>query len=102
MRRPETSKCGLAIGTGTDIAIEAADIILVRETRGRITAIKLPGTFRKIRQNYFWAWIYNAIAIPCRDGPPPPHDRGDGHGLQLLERNLQLPAAAQVQRGSCL
>ena len=57
---------GLAIGTGTDIAIEAADIILVRgDLGGVITAIKLSrGTFRKIRQNYFWAWIYNAIAIP--------------------------------------
>ncbi|NMB16626.1 MAG: copper-translocating P-type ATPase [Firmicutes bacterium] len=57
---------GLAIGTGTDIAIEAADIILVRgDLGGVVTAIKLSrGTFRKIRQNYFWAWIYNAIAIP--------------------------------------
>ncbi len=57
---------GIAIGTGTDIAIEAADITLVRgELKSVIAAIKLSqGTFRKIRENYFWAWIYNGLAIP--------------------------------------
>ena len=57
---------GIAIGTGTDVAIEAADVTLVRgELGGIISAIKLSrGTFRKIRQNYFWAWFYNAVAIP--------------------------------------
>lgn len=57
---------GIAIGTGTDIAIEAADITLIRgDLAGLITAIKLSrGTFAKIRQNYFWAWVYNALAIP--------------------------------------
>ncbi|HOJ78657.1 MAG TPA: heavy metal translocating P-type ATPase [Bacillota bacterium] len=57
---------GIAIGTGTDVAIEAADVTLVRgELSGVIVAIKLSrATFRKIKENYFWAWIYNAIAIP--------------------------------------
>lgn len=57
---------GIAIGTGTDIAIEAAEVTLVRgELGGIITAVKLSrGTFRKIKENYFWAWFYNAIAIP--------------------------------------
>ncbi|EEG76066.1 heavy metal translocating P-type ATPase [Dethiobacter alkaliphilus] len=57
---------GIAIGTGTDIAIEAADLTLIRgDLAGLITAIKLSrGTFRKIKQNYFWAWVYNALAIP--------------------------------------
>jgi Cu+-exporting ATPase len=57
---------GIAIGTGTDIAIEAADITLIRgDLAGLITAIKLSrGTFKKIKQNYFWAWVYNALAIP--------------------------------------
>ncbi|MCC5912366.1 MAG: copper-translocating P-type ATPase [Clostridiaceae bacterium] len=60
------SNVGIAIGTGTDIAIEAADVTLVRgELSGIISAIKLSkATFRKIKENYFWAWFYNALAIP--------------------------------------
>ncbi|MDY6827626.1 MAG: heavy metal translocating P-type ATPase [Bacillota bacterium] len=58
---------GIAIGTGTDIAIEAADITLVRGDLGAVvSAIKLSrATFKKIRQNYFWAWFYNGLAIPA-------------------------------------
>ncbi len=58
---------GIAIGAGTDIAIEAADITVVRgELSDIISAIKLSNaTFNKIKQNYFWAWFYNAIAIPA-------------------------------------
>jgi Cu+-exporting ATPase len=57
---------GIAIGTGTDIAIEAGDIILVRgDLSGLVSAIKLSrATFRKIKQNLFWAFIYNTVAIP--------------------------------------
>lgn len=57
---------GIAIGTGTDIAIEAADVTLVRgELTGIVTAIKLSrAIFRKIKENYFWAWIYNVVFIP--------------------------------------
>jgi Cu+-exporting ATPase len=57
---------GIAIGTGTDIAIESSDITLVRgDLSSVVTAIKLSrATFRKIKQNYFWAWFYNAVAIP--------------------------------------
>ncbi len=58
---------GIAIGTGTDIAIESADITLVRgNLSGVVTAIKLSrNTFKKIKQNLFWAFIYNIVAIPA-------------------------------------
>jgi Cu+-exporting ATPase len=57
---------GIAIGTGTDIAIESSDITLVRgDLSSVVTAIKLSqATFKKIKQNYFWAWFYNGVAIP--------------------------------------
>jgi Cu+-exporting ATPase len=57
---------GVAIGTGTDIAIESGDIILVRgDLTGLVTAINLShATFDKIRQNLFWAFFYNIIAVP--------------------------------------
>lgn len=57
---------GVAIGTGTDIAIEAADITLVRgDLSSVVSAVRLSrATFRKIRQNLFWAFGYNTLAIP--------------------------------------
>ncbi|MBN2536365.1 MAG: copper-translocating P-type ATPase [Spirochaetales bacterium] len=57
---------GIAIGTGTDIAIESADITLVSGSlMGVVRGIRLSrATFRKIRQNLFWALFYNIIAIP--------------------------------------
>jgi Cu+-exporting ATPase len=57
---------GVALGTGTDIAIESADVTLVRgKLSSVVTAVKLSrATFRKIQQNLFWAFFYNAVAIP--------------------------------------
>ena len=57
---------GIAIGTGTDIAIESADMIVVQGSlTGVVRAVRLSrATFRKIRQNLFWAYFYNTIAIP--------------------------------------
>jgi Cu+-exporting ATPase len=57
---------GIALGTGTDIAIEAGDVTLVRgELSGVVEAIHLSrATFRKIRQNLFWAFFYNVVMIP--------------------------------------
>ncbi len=57
---------GIAIGAGADVAIEAADVTLVRgELPKVVEAMKLSRlTFRKIVQNLFWAWFYNLAAIP--------------------------------------
>ncbi|GAB6089493.1 heavy metal translocating P-type ATPase [Spirochaeta dissipatitropha] len=57
---------GIAIGTGTDIAIEAADVTLVRgDLENLVHAIRLSrAIFRKIKENYFWAWMYNVAAVP--------------------------------------
>lgn len=60
------SNVGIAMGTGTDIAIESGDIVLARGSLiGVVQAINLSkATFRKIKQNLFWAFAYNTIAIP--------------------------------------
>ncbi len=57
---------GIAIGTGTDIAIESSDVTLVRgDLSSVVTAVKLSREiFKKIRQNLFWAFAYNTVAIP--------------------------------------
>jgi Cu+-exporting ATPase len=57
---------GIAIGTGTDIAIEAGDLVLAKGSLiGVVQAINLSkATFSKIKQNLFWAFFYNVVAIP--------------------------------------
>lgn len=61
-----TADVGFAIGSGTDVAIEAADITLMRgDLRGIVAAIKLSkATMKNIKQNLFWALIYNSLGIP--------------------------------------
>jgi len=62
----QAADVGIALGTGTDVAIEAADVTLVSgDLDALVRAVLLSrATFRKIRQNLFWAFIYNLIAIP--------------------------------------
>ena len=61
---------GIAIGAGTDIAIDAADVVLVKSRLSDVpAAIKLSkATLRNIRENLFWAFIYNIIGIPLAAG----------------------------------
>ena len=61
---------GIAIGAGTDIAIESADIVLVKnDLMDAVGAIQLSkATIRNIKENLFWAFIYNIIGIPFAAG----------------------------------
>ena len=61
---------GIAIGAGTDVAIESADIVLMKSDLLDVsTAIQLSkAVIRNIKQNLFWAFIYNIIGIPVAAG----------------------------------
>src|SRR5690606_29975598 len=61
---------GVAIGTGTDVAIESADVVLMAgDPTSVVNAISLSrATMRNIRQNLFWAFAYNVVLIPVAAG----------------------------------
>jgi Cu+-exporting ATPase len=61
---------GIAIGTGTDVAIESADVVLVSgDLAGVVNALDISiSTMKNIRQNLFWAFVYNIALIPVAAG----------------------------------
>ena len=87
---------GIAIGAGTDVAIDAADVVLVNSRLSDVpAAIRLgKATLRNIRQNLFWAFIYNIIGIPLAAGVLIPF-----FGLQL---NPMFGAAAMSLSSFCV
>ncbi|OJF97101.1 heavy metal translocating P-type ATPase [Alkalibacterium sp. 20] len=76
---------GIAIGSGTDVAVESADVVLMRsDIKEVLTAIELSkDTLKNIKQNLFWAFAYNIVGIPIAMG-----------GLYLLGGPLLNPAFA--------
>ncbi len=88
---------GIAMGTGTDVAMESAGVTLVKgDLAGIVRARRLSrATMRNIRQNLFFAFVYNALGVPVAAGvlyplPGPaavPDDRRCRHGAVVGERH---------------
>ena len=95
------AQLGLALGSGTDVAICAADMILLRDDLDAVPdAIRLArATFRTIRRNLAWAFCYNVLAIPLAAlGFLNPSARRRHHDPVLGLRGLEQPAPAPLRR----
>ena len=94
-----TADLGLAMGTGTDVAIEASDLTLVRgDLLAAVDAVRLSRrTLAVIKGNLFWAFAYNVAALPLAAArAAQPDDRRCGDGVQLRVRRDQQPPPAPI------
>ncbi|MCQ2430446.1 MAG: heavy metal translocating P-type ATPase [Clostridia bacterium] len=91
-----TADMGMAIGAGTDVAIDAADVVLVNNRLTDVlTAVRLSrATLTNIRENLFWAFFYNAVCIPLA--------AGCWTGLLGLTLNPMIAAAAMSLSSVCV
>ena len=104
LRRSPRPHVGIAMGTGTDVAMESAGVTLVKgDLRGIVRARRLSrATMRNIRQNLFFAFVYNALGVPiaagvlypCDRPAAEPDDRRRRDELQLGVGDRQRAAAA--------
>ena len=93
---------GIAIGAGTDVAIDAADVVLMKSRLSDVpAAVRLSrATLRNIHENLFWAFFYNIIGIPLAAGVWIPifgldtesDVRSSGHELIQLLRGIECAA----------
>ena len=93
-----TADLGIALGTGTDAAIAASDLTLVRgDLRVAADAVRLArSTLGTIRGNLFWAFAYNVAALPlAAAGCSPPWSRRRGRAVVGLRGDQQPPAAVR-------
>jgi Cu+-exporting ATPase len=91
---------GLAMGNGTDVAMHAAGITLMRGDLALVAAALdiSDRTVAKIRQNLFWAFAYNVAGIPlARIGLPEPGRGGCRHGHEFGQRDDECAAAQALE-----
>jgi Cu+-exporting ATPase len=99
------SNIGIAIGSGTDVAVETGGIVLIRNNlRDVVTAIKLSkATVRKIKQNLFWAFCYNVALIPIAAGALVPFFGGSVyHFLPVLAAGAMVSSSVTLVSNSLL
>ena len=82
---------GIAMGTGTDVAMHAAGVTLMRGDLALVAStIDISRrTYAKMRQNLFWACVYNVVGIPLAAGLPEPGHRRCRHGILKRQRGVE-------------